>query len=1540
MATKKQHAAPESQAPTDAGEPARESDSVEPTREDLESLEPAPGNHLLVVGVGASAGGLEALVELFDHTPAGCGLAFVVVSHLDPSRNSLLAELLGRHTSMPVAKAEEGAPVRPDHVYVIPSNRELSITDGHLHLEEPPLPRGLRRPVDTFLMSLAEDRREDGAAVILSGAGDDGSLGVRAIKEGAGIVIAQAPETAGYASMPQNAILSGVVDLVLPPGEIADALIAYRDRASHLAVRKRAEANPEQLEEQLTKVFEVVAKVTGHDFRAYKRNTLTRRAERRMALCRCDDLESYRERLERDPDEARNLFRDVLIGVTSFFRDDDAFAAIRDEVLPRILDGRPADSVARIWVAGCSTGEEAYSLAMLCKEHEDAHPGSAGVQIFATDLDDTAIAVAREGRYSIGSAGTLSVERRERFFTHEDERLRVNSAIRERIIFAQHNLLRDPPFSRLDLICCRNLLIYLEPTAQRRILPLFHQSLVPGGLLVLGNSETVGSQATLFESLDRAQKVFRRRETALPVAVDFPTRIHPTSERPTAMRQRTAPPSIDIGALADRRLMHRYAPPAVVIDEDFHIVHYATPTRAMLELPLGEPTNDILRLVREGLRPALRAAIHKAMSGREVAIYRNLPLEGDREEQVDVRVEPLDGPPGVRGLALVVFEPSSPLSSRGDSDAVDGASKATAQSDGEIVHQLEEQLRINQTLLQSAVEELETSNEELKSSNEELLSMNEELQSSNEELETSKEELQSLNEELITVNSELQNKIQLLAEANSDMQNLITSSQTATLFLDRELQLKRFTPAVARLLDLSDGDLGRAFDRIASPLADRKLLLADAAAVLETLEGREREFETPEGRHHLARILPYRTIENVIEGVVVTFHDITRLKRAEIQVRDEKALISTMMETTDALIVYLDPEFRFVAVNQSYATACKREPQDFIGRNHFDLYPNDETEQIFRGVRDTREPVFFRDRPFEFPDQPERGETFWDWSLRPVLSDSGGVRGLVLTLRETTERVRLMAELRESEYRHRIMGEVIPYGVWLTDPTGRARHISPSWCEMVGRTLEEVQDLGWLDTLVPEQRPRVQELWTRSVATGAPFEHEHRFLARDGSIRTVLARGLPIRDDEGQVTGWAGINLDITDRVRDERERAQLAEQLEEARRLEALGTLAGGVAHEFNNILTVVLGYASESLELLRSESGTDHREEVSPYLETIVNAAKRAGDLVRQIMAVGRTAEPHREVLDVSRKVEQVAAEMQRAGLGATTLNYEDLAPDCLVEVDRSQFVQILANLVANARDAVREHGSRIVVKSEHVSLDADTARHLGGIRPGEHVRLTITDDGEGIPDEIRERVFEPFFTTKPPGKGTGLGLSVVRAFVEANDGSIEVSAPEEGGTRFTLHFPAATQTTPSLPETLTGTGRPSTTGRVLYVDDEAALTRLAERYFSRLGFQIRIANGAREALQLLDSATEPFEVLITDFKMPELDGLQLIERARERHPDLRVILCSGQGDAITSSDVRRLGVDRTCTKPIEMRELARQTEELIRAGRQIRAPEEGGD
>jgi two-component system CheB/CheR fusion protein len=845
---------------------------------------PEPSSSFPIVGLGASAGGLEALEQFFGQVPESSGIGFVIVQHLDPTRKGVMAELLQRFTRMSVRQVEDGTKVEPNHVYVIPPNKDLSILRGVLHLLEPAAARGLRLPIDFFLRSLADDQREHSIGVILSGMGSDGTLGLRAIKEKAGGTFVQSPASAKFDSMPRTAIDSGLADVVAAAPELPGKIIAYLKHVPRLVA-----ADEHKDDNGLAKVLVLLRAQTSHDFSLYKKSTVYRRIERRMGLHDLRTIADYVRYLRENPQESELLFKELLIGVTSFFRDPAAWEQLRDEAIPELLAAHPEGGTLRAWSVGCSTGEEAFSLAMVFKEAlKKIKPAKRfSLQIFATDLDKDAIDKARAGLYPENISADVSEERLSQFFVkYEHGGFCVKKEIRETVTFAPQNLVMHPPFTKLDLVVCRNLLIYLDAELQRKLMPLFHFSLNAGGVLLLGSSETVGAATDLFASLPGKSRLYRRLDSARHADLSqFPFAFTRAGLDAPMLQAATAPAVPSLQSLADQLLLQRYSPAAVLVTKEGDILYVSGKTGKYLEPAAGKANWNLFAMSREGLGNALGEAFHKAVRQNTAVTLTNVKVGSDAGPLiVDVTVHPISSPTALQGMFMIVFADVPKPTGTSDPAPSDRAPSEQASNGDTRLHELAQELQRAHEELRGTRDEMQTSQEELKSTNEELQSMNEELQSTNEELTTSREEMQSMNEELQTVNQEMQAKVDELSRAGNDMKNLLDSTDIAMLFLDGGLLVRRFTPATARIIKLIPGDVGRPITDIVSAL-DYPELASDTREVLRTLVSIEKDVTARDERWFAVRVMPYRTQENRVDGVVITLTDITAAKVLEAALR-------------------------------------------------------------------------------------------------------------------------------------------------------------------------------------------------------------------------------------------------------------------------------------------------------------------------------------------------------------------------------------------------------------------------------------------------------------------------------------------------------------------------------------------------------------------------------------------------------------------------------------------------------------------------------
>ena len=887
-----------------------------------------------IIGMGASAGGLESFELFFRKMPPISSMAFVLIPHLDPGHASMLTEILQRNTPMPVVEALDQIKIEPDHVYVIPPNRDMSIFHGALQLSVPEAQRGQRMPIDLFLRSLGDDQGEKSICVILSGTGSDGTLGLRAIHGAGGVSFVQDPSTAKYDGMPGSAVKSGLATYVLPVEKMPEQLAAYVKSFFEKKIRPAPPAPA--MTGALNKILMRIRSVTGHDFSLYKRSTINRRIERRIAAHGIANINQYARYLQEHPGEVQLLFKELLINVTSFFRDAEAFDVLKKDIFPQLFEHKPENYIFRIWVPGCATGEEAYSLAILLRELMDDAGREYKVQIYGTDIDEDAVATARAGAYPANISIDVSPERLRRFFIKEEAGYHIRKDIRDIIVFAVQNVTRDAPFTKLDLVSCRNLLIYLEPELQNRLIPTFHYALKPDGILFLGPSESIGIYPDLFAEVKRKWKIFRSKPSTSPAHALTATGLAWTGDHvrkgPDEEVKKTK--DTNYAELIKKVLLEFYAPGAVITDEKGTILYVHGDTGRYLRPAPGKASlMNIIEMAREGLQPELRSAVYSAAIQKKQVARSNLQVKTNGGSQgVDLTVRPLPATGVATGLLLICFQDSGLPQKAKAAPGKTGAGQAKPTR----VEELEQQLLYTSEILETSTADLQASNEELKSANEELQSTNEELQSTNEELETSKEELQSLNEELVTVNAEYQDKIEQLTGLQNDMKNLINAISVGTILLDGELAIKRFSREAAKVYRLIASDVGRPLGDIKSNIEGDDLA-ADVLAVLESLVPREKEVQTTSGGWYQVRVVPYRTLDNVIDGVVLTFSDISALKHVETVALEARDYAQGIVDTVREPLIVLDGDLKVVSASPSFYLAFGVSPAETVGKYIYNL---------------------------------------------------------------------------------------------------------------------------------------------------------------------------------------------------------------------------------------------------------------------------------------------------------------------------------------------------------------------------------------------------------------------------------------------------------------------------------------------------------------------------------------------------------------------------------------------------------------------------
>ena len=1125
-----------------------------PGAADANTPPPASDATPLIVAIGASAGGLEAYKRFFSQMPIDSGMAFVLVQHLAPEHHSLLAELVGRSTRMDVLQAADGEQVQAGQVYVIPPDATLTIVDGILQLSRPAPPRQHRWPVDTFFQSLAVDQGENAVCVVLAGSGSDGARGLRQVKEHGGLTVAQAGyDHVAMSGMPASAAATGQVDHVLEVEEMPALLLAHYAHLRATRGRKDADGTRQDLTAHLLTITGLLRAELGHDFSQYKEKTLVRRIQRRMQVLQLDTVPAYIARLREDSSELEALFRELLIGVTEFFRDPAAFAALQAQA-PTLLAGKGAADTLRVWVPGCATGEEAYSIAIALREAMPAR-GAPKVQIFASDIDDRAIAFARAGRYRKPLAG-LSEAQQARWFSEEGEDLCVAKVIREMCVFSVHSAIKDPPFSQLDLVSCRNLLIYMNPELQQRLVRIFHYALRPGGLLLLGSSETLARNASLFTVVDKKQRLYARRKDSAAAPAVLPSRREATAVLPAragAVRQHGGDDALERGA---RRVLEGFAPAYVVIDASHEILRFGGDAGQYLGPSTGAASLNVFSLLHKGLRGAARAVVRQALSQQRTVVQDGLSVTVDgaagdhRRQPLRLIAAPLTDTEGGKDLCVLAFA------------ALDGtvaAATPTAAGEDGRVAALEQELETTRQQLQAAIDQQETANEELLSANEEYQSVNEELQSSNEELETSKEEMQSINEELQTINAEMQSKNEMLGRLNSDLQNLMESTQIAILFLDADLRITGFTSGMGEVFHLRTSDRGRPITEIAARVSYPELQ-ADVRQVLRALAPVERVLPgTPGQPTFLLRIRPYRTVENVIEGTVLTFIDITERERQEA----ERARLAAIVEWSKDAIIGYAPDATITHWNAGAERVLGWPAAQMRGQSLATLLPPDAPEQAQQELL----------AACADPEGVPKFETRWrrqdgsllaiDLTCSPVLGAAGQVLSGSAIARDVSERRRAERALQQSERRLAAIIEQAAMGLAQTDLDGRFELVNPRFCQIVGRSAEALHQLRMSDIGHPDDRAD-NDRAVASVLGGRAHQHlEGRFLRPDGSVVWVNNSITAMLDGNGRPQHLLAAVLDVT----------------AQKRAAEHVQLMLGELNHRVKNTLATVQAIALQTL-------------------------------------------------------------------------------------------------------------------------------------------------------------------------------------------------------------------------------------------------------------------------------------------------------------------------------------------------------------------------
>ena len=1441
-----------------------------PVDRGLASAEPT------VVAIGASAGGLPALREFFGATTDDPRIAYVVVTHLPAHHDSHLADLLGRTGVLPATELADGDPLVGGRLHVMPPAKLMALRGGVVRFELPTPGRSpAPKPIDFFMASLAEQLPDRCIGIVLSGTDHDGTLGLKAIKAAGGLTMVQTPDTAEYAGMPQSAITAGVVDRILPPHEMPAALAQYLGHppgdAEHAAGDASALADPTTTD-SLNAVLALVLARTGNDFHLYRPAMLQRRLRRRMVLRGCADVAAYKALLQQSPDEAAALSSEFLIGVTDFFRDPESWQALEQSALLPLLAGRKTgDAPLRVWTPGCSTGEESYSIAMLLQELLGGSDAAGSVQVFGTDIDHEALAVARKGVYPEAITATVSAQRLARFFDWRDGRFAVRKALRDAVMFAPQNLVRDTPFSRLELVLCRNVLMYFDPALQEHVLQLFHFALKPGGLLWLGKAESLGLHSELFEPVSSDMRLFRRVGGRSNLPRGYVVKGQAAAAGPRRGSDRPKPvAAVD---LVRQHLGERQVDAAVLIDSDGRALHFRGDT-ARFMAPQGDATLDLQRLVRPELRAPLRIALRQLLAEGH-AVQRGASLGGMRVLLGAERAAPND----TRKLSLILFTAAPDDTTASPADRAHATAHATSNEGPS------SELDDSRRELALALEDAERNNEELRLASEEFSSLNGELQSSNEELESSKEELQSLNEELATVNAQLEDKIAEVTRHADDVANLLHSTHIATLLLDRDLQIRRFTPAAAALFHLRAGDEGRRLSDLASTVDDAGFI-QEAQEVLASGQPREAEVRSTQGLAYLRRLLPYRTVKGQIEGTVATYIDISPLRNAGRQARQ---LLATLEDSNDAVFSH-DLQGRLLSWNEGARRTYGYRRGEALGMDLLALVP----DAGHRAARQVIETVCAQGTLG--PENTDRltrdGRTVRvSMTVSALRDDQGQIYALLSTERDITEWLRT-----ESEMRFRRLADDIPSLLRVEDLQGLAEFVNKACADFTGRPRETLLGRGWLQFVHPQDRDGYLADHAASHANRTPLEADFRLMRADGTYRWMRSISAPHTGLDGRFAGFVSLMLDAEDR-----KRAESALLTADRRKDEFLAMLA----HELRNPLApignaarVIAGSGTTDERMLWA-AGIIGRQTalLAKLLDSLLDVARIAsGKTVLDLAPVDLSV-----VLARARELSEPLIEERRQRLHVNAPGPETL----IVEGDLVRLTQVLANVLNNAAKYTDLGGE---IRVDVTRTDAEAV-------------IRISDNGAGLDPEMLPRVFDMFTqadrTLDRAKGGLGLGLTLVRQLTELHGGSVQAASGGLGqGSQFTVRLPLLARTPAvrlareAAAAAVVAPGR-----RILLVDDNADGAWTLARILEMQGHQVSVAHSGPAALEL--AASINLDVVILDIGLPGMDGYSVARVLRGRPDTAHAVLIAltGYGQPEDIRKATNAGFDSHLVKPVDL-------------------------
>ena len=1369
-----------------------------------------------VIGIGASAGGLDAFKKLIEAIPIDSGMAYVLVQHLDPNHESMLTEILQKITPIPVIEIADDIKVEPNHLYVIPSNKIMVATDGVLLLAPRPEKSKTKRylPIDLFFTSLAIVHQTHAIAVVLSGTGTDGTLGLKAIKDYGGITFAQDEASAAFPDMPNSAVNAGVVDFILSPGKMPEKLVEV---TQIIGTPTTVEQNLPLEDEEAFKQINAILRIRkGTDFTYYKQTTIRRRVLRRMAINKSAAPAVYLKYLRENKQEQDVLYQDLLIPVTSFFRDSNVFDNLCDSIFPLIIKNKQAGEPIRIWVAGCSTGEEAYSFAMCIKEFlgsNSSYDAEEKVQIFATDLSERAIVKARSGIYTKIEVASLNPERLNEFFTKINGSYQVNRQIRDLCVFAIHNFLKDPPFGKMNLVSCRNVLIYMEPYLQKKALTTFHYALNPIGFLLLGKSETTGGVPDLFAPTEKNDKLYSRKDVASKFihVVSTRTEVNLTNsnDKPKTENMRS-----DFQKTADDIMLSKYAPAGVVINETMDIVQFRGSTSRYLEQSSGKPSHNLLILAKHGLAFELRNIIHKTKKGTIQALKENVPIEVNGN-LINISIEAIPLPNTIEPHYLILFHDGNPIGAKQAPTESNKAPRKTKADDKDLrIKQLELELTQTREDMRSITEDQEAANEELQSSNEELLSGSEELQSLNEELETSKEELQSTNEELMVVNHEMIGLNEQIAAAKNYSESIVANIREPLLVLDKNLKIKTANNSFYKTFRVNEKETEGV---LIYDLGNKQWDIPKLRTLLEKILPEKSIFNDFEVTHdfpNIGKVIMLLNAREVINNnnleklILLSIEDITERKKAQAKVEESEHRYHNMIYSSPFMIGIFKGEDMIIEIANDAVLKSWGKNKDVIGKSIYTVLPEivgQGFDKLFLNVYKTGIAYCSYETPVTLFRHGKEELIYYSFVYQAQRNVNGEIEGVAVIANEVTPQALLNKKIKESEENFRQLTELVPEKISKADAEGNVFFYNHNWTTYTGLSNEQLKGSGWTKFMHPDEIGEITKRWQSSIKTGKDFEMEMRFINKKGEYEWHLSRATAIKDAKGEVIMWIGAATEIQEQVQ-QREllekavelrtielqsanKALLFESAEKEKRAvelikknKELGAFAHVSSHDLQEPLRKIQIFADRILESEKlSENG-------KKYFGLMNNAAKRMRTLIEDLLSFSslNTSERKFEIIDLNNIMDSVKDELKEI----IDEKYGTIEVDetCEINAIAFQMRQLMQNLIGNALKYSKPNvPPYIIIKSSIIKGNKAHNKNLSSKK--KYCHISVADNGIGFEEEFNEKIFEVF--QKLHGKeeyaGTGIGLSIVKKIVENHNGVITVASKLNIGTTFHIYLPA---------------------------------------------------------------------------------------------------------------------------------------------------------